>query len=438
MNDIKVSIIMPSLNVVEYIEKAVKSACMQSLSAIEIICIDAGSTDGTWEILNRLADEDPRIILVKSERRSYGYQVNRGMEMARGEYIAILETDDYISDSMYEKLYCAARDGEYEYVKCDYAAYWMQTNGKPYMIHRKVILSEELYDIVICPAEHISLATDDWYLWNGIYKKSFLDKNRIRFSESKGAAFQDIGFLHRTIIGAKKAKYIHGEYYYYCIDREGASSNSKNDLKYIYQEYKMIYESLGHIDEKEKPFFYQRIVKSFVLACRNNVDIDVQKDTQMQYKWFCDILRKGFKEEVISMDRFPRGLNDDLHELMISLDSFIDHKKRKKNEFLKFLGEPGQFSIVIFGCGNYGCIVYQILKRNGYKIYSFMDNNSVIWGYDIDGIRIESPKLAAKYGIDVRYIIANENHADKMEQQLKEIIGTDTVMIFRFTPEFNY
>ncbi|WP_289301770.1 glycosyltransferase [Sporofaciens musculi] len=437
MNDIKVSVIMPSLNVAEYIEKAVRSVCMQSLYEIEIICIDATSTDGTWEILNRLADEDSRIILVKSDRRSYGYQVNCGMEMARGEYIAILETDDYISDGMYEKLYCSAKEGEYEYVKCDYAAYWTQANGKQYMIHKKAILSEELYDKAICPVQHISLATDDWYLWNGIYKKTFLDKNGIHFSESEGAAFQDIGFLHRTIIGAKKARYIHGEYYYYCIEREGASSNSRKDLEYAYQEYKMIYESLGHNDEKEKTFFYQRIAKSFVLACRNNADIDAHKDTQMQYEWFRDILKRGFQEKVISMDRIPQGINDDLYELMISPDSFKAYKKRKKEEFLDFLGEPGHFPIVIFGCGNYGCMAYQILRRNGYKVYSFMDNNSALWGQDIDGTRIESPKLAAKYGISARYLIANENHTDKMEQQIKEIIGADTVMTFRFRPEIN-
>lgn len=338
---------------------------------------------------------------------------------------------------MYEKLYCSAKEGEYEYVKCDYAAYWTQANGKQYMIHKKAILSEELYDKAICPVQHISLATDDWYLWNGIYKKTFLDKNGIHFSESEGAAFQDIGFLHRTIIGAKKARYIHGEYYYYCIEREGASSNSRKDLEYAYQEYKMIYESLGHNDEKEKTFFYQRIAKSFVLACRNNADIDAHKDTQMQYEWFRDILKRGFQEKVISMDRIPQGINDDLYELMISPDSFKAYKKRKKEEFLDFLGEPGHFPIVIFGCGNYGCMAYQILRRNGYKVYSFMDNNSALWGQDIDGTRIESPKLAAKYGISARYLIANENHTDKMEQQIKEIIGADTVMTFRFRPEIN-
>lgn len=436
MNDIKVSVIMPSFNVAGYIEKAVRSACMQSLREIEIICIDAGSMDGSWEILNRLADEDSRIILVKSDRRSYGYQVNWGLELARGEYIAILETDDYISNRMYEKLYCIAKDEEYDYVKCDYAAYWMQDNGKPCIIRRKAILSEELYDKQICPADYISLAIDDWYLWNGIYKKSFLDKIGIRFSESEGAAFQDIGFLYKTMIGAEKARYIHGEYYYYCIDREGASSNSKNDLNYAYQEYRRIYESLGH-DEKERAFFYQRIAKSFVLACRNHAGIDAHKDTRIQYEWFCGILRRGFQEKMISMDRFPQNLSGDLHELIISQDSFKDHRKRKMDEFFEFLGEPGHFPIVVFGCGYYGCMAYQKLRRDGYKVHSFVDNNSDLWGQNINGIRIESPELAVKYRVDTRYLIANDNHADKMEQQIKKIIGTDTVMIFRFTPEMN-
>lgn len=436
MNDIKVSVIMPSLNVAGYIEKAVRSACRQSLREIEIICIDAGSTDGTWEMLNRLADGDSRIRLVKSDRRSYGYQVNCGIEMAKGEYVAILETDDYISHEMYERLYCVAKGEKCEYVKCDYTAYWMQDNGKPYMIHRKAVLSEKLYDKNICPADYINLATDDWYLWNGLYKKSFLNRSGIHFSESEGAAFQDIGFLHKTITEAKKARYIHGEYYYYCIDREGASSNSKNDLKYAYQEYKMIYGHLGD-NEKERTFFYQRLAKSFVLACRNDLDLGSHKDTRIQYEWFCDILRMGFKEKAISMDRLPKDLGGELCELMISPDRFHEHRKRKMDEFFEFLGEPGHFPIVVFGCGNYGCVAYQMLRRNGYKVSSFMDNNSSLWGQDINGIRIESPELAAKYEIGVRYLIANENYADKMEQQIKEIVGVNTLPIFRFTPEIS-
>ena len=78
----KVTIIMPSLNVADYIEECIKSAVFQTLKEIEILCIDAGSTDGTLEILQRYADMDRRIRLINSDRRSYGYQVNLGIRQA--------------------------------------------------------------------------------------------------------------------------------------------------------------------------------------------------------------------------------------------------------------------------------------------------------------------------------------------------------------------
>ena len=71
----KVSVIMPSLNVAPYIEKCIKSVINQSLQDIEIICVDAGSTDGTLEILENYSNKDKRIILVHSPVKSYGFQV---------------------------------------------------------------------------------------------------------------------------------------------------------------------------------------------------------------------------------------------------------------------------------------------------------------------------------------------------------------------------
>lgn len=96
-NKCKVSIIMPSLNVVDYIDECIQSALKQTLSEIEIICVDAGSTDGTWEKLISYADNPEykdHIILLQSEVKSYGYQINLALRQAIGEYIAILETDE--------------------------------------------------------------------------------------------------------------------------------------------------------------------------------------------------------------------------------------------------------------------------------------------------------------------------------------------------------
>ena len=77
-----VSVIMPSLNVGNYIEKCLTSVMNQSLKDIEIICIDAGSTDGTLEIIKKYAELDQRIVVISSEVRSYGYQVNLGISTA--------------------------------------------------------------------------------------------------------------------------------------------------------------------------------------------------------------------------------------------------------------------------------------------------------------------------------------------------------------------
>ena len=96
----KISIIMPSLNVAAYIRECIESVINQTITDIEILCIDAGSTDGTLEILEEYAIKDSRIRLIKSDKKSYGYQINTGIDMAMGEYLGIVETDDCIETDM--------------------------------------------------------------------------------------------------------------------------------------------------------------------------------------------------------------------------------------------------------------------------------------------------------------------------------------------------
>lgn len=132
----KVSIIMPSLNVVEYIDESIQSALNQTICEKEIICIDAGSMDGTWEKLLSYANDNKykKIIkLVHSDIKSYGYQINLGIHNAVGEYIAILETDDYIENWMYEYLYKIARLNDVDYAKADYDAFITCSNNKRFL-----------------------------------------------------------------------------------------------------------------------------------------------------------------------------------------------------------------------------------------------------------------------------------------------------------------
>ena len=240
MNEIAVSIIMPSLNVANYIEECIVSAVNQTLKEIEIICIDAGSTDGTVEIIERYARLDNRIRLVKVEFKSYGAQVNLGIRLSRGRYIAILETDDYIDCDMYENLYIPAIENDCDYVKCNYYAFWTQQDGTRYKQIRRNFSNDKYYSKIIDEPVSKDICIHDLYLWDGIYKKSFLLDNNILFSETQGAAFQDVGFLFQTSILCKRVMYIAQAYYFYCVDREDSSSNSDKGFFYSFNEYNFI------------------------------------------------------------------------------------------------------------------------------------------------------------------------------------------------------
>ena len=170
----KVSIIMPSLNVVDYIELAVCSVIKQTIKEIEIICVDAGSDDGTWEKLEEMSNCDNRITIVRTNIRSYGYQVNLGIRNASGKYIAIVETDDYVQPEMYETLYNIAERNSCDYVKADYKAFWTQKNKQKIFLERKNIDDKMLYSRVLCPKDYPSIGSTDWYIWTGIYSKEFL------------------------------------------------------------------------------------------------------------------------------------------------------------------------------------------------------------------------------------------------------------------------
>lgn len=425
--DVKVSVIMPSLNVKKYIEEAVRSVMGQTLGQIEIICIDAGSTDGTWEILTHLAKQDERIVLRRSEKKSYGYQVNMGMDMARGEYIAVLETDDYVSSKMYECLYQAAVEQDCDYVKGDCLAYWTKENGERFFFTKRNFAQNDLYDKVIQPGNYIRIATEDWYLWTGIYKKEFLKQNQIRLSETSGAAFQDIGFIYKTTVCAKRAVYLKSTNYRYCMDREEASSNSGKGLQYSYQEFSRLLETLPIVEEQNpnaSQCLYCRMAKSFVCSyeeSRKKNAVIGDEERKKYYQWFKEKLTDGKKRNQITSTNIQIGIWRKLEKLLLSEESYLETSRQWEDAIQKKLGKPGEFPVVVFGCGFYGYRAYGWMRECGYTIWAFMDNNNVLWGNRINEKVIEPPEKIAmwqKQGILLKYLVANELHCDEIQDQL--------------------
>lgn len=196
----KLSIIMPSLNVAEYFDECIMSAISQTIQDIEIICVDAGSTDGTLEKIHGYVERTYPGITIKcleSEKRSYGYQVNLGLAAAVGKYVAVLETDDYVEPDMYEELYLLAESYELDYVTADFDRVVTLSDG--YVKRKTVSIFEEespLYNSVHNFSENAYLYANDYNIWKGIYRRSFLEEQDIRFNESPGAAFKEKTLLY--------------------------------------------------------------------------------------------------------------------------------------------------------------------------------------------------------------------------------------------------
>lgn len=237
MERCKISVIMPSLNVENYIEECLQSVCAQTLEEMEIICVDAGSTDGTVSIIKKYASKDFRIRLIHSNKKSYGYQVNIGIQRACGQYIAILETDDYIDADMYASLYEIAESTGCDYVKANFRGYQTTVEGdRLYWDYYVFTEDKNNYDHVLDVAEHMGIIRRDQCVWSGIYRRNFLIENKIKCNESSGAAYQDIGFLQQIFWHANKAYYLNKPFYNYCTDREDSSSNRGDGLRFAYQE----------------------------------------------------------------------------------------------------------------------------------------------------------------------------------------------------------
>ena len=102
----KVSVIIPIYNTEKYLRKCLDSVCNQTLSDIEIICVNDCSTDNSLEILEEYASKDNRIKLIDfKENKGAAVARNAGIDEAKGEYIGFVDSDDFIDLDFYEKLY---------------------------------------------------------------------------------------------------------------------------------------------------------------------------------------------------------------------------------------------------------------------------------------------------------------------------------------------
>ena len=413
---------MPALNVEKYIRPCMESVLGQTEKDLEILVIDAGSTDGTWEILAEYAEQDKRVQVISSERKSYGYQINKGIAMAKGEYVGIVETDVKIEPDMMARLYQEAEKTGADYVKGTAYSFLELPAGQCLQVPIGMAPEEGKERCELCPRETPDLFVKDVYLWTGIYRREFIKK--IKLQETAGAAYQDAGFMFQAYCTAEKAVYLKQGFYWYRQDNLSASSYDKRGFHYFVQEYNYIEQYFDGLGEEWKRVFYRRMLDH----CRRRFQVMAASG----YYWSeaeedMNILRSRLGRAVEEGALSAEGLEEESREkLLLFLKSPYDIYQRYKEEYqrrvehvkqmLKVIGEK---KVVLFGCGAWGRFLHTLLEyRKPGCVAAYCDNQRQLWNTKVQGISVWQPEQARATYPDAVYIITSQKFKKEIEEQL--------------------
>lgn len=249
MKNPKVSILVPICNVERYLRECLNSLVNQTLREIEIICINDGSTDSSLSIIREYERRDTRIVVIDKPNSGYGDSMNKGIELACGEYIGIVESDDFASLNMFETLYTEAVNNDLDVVRSNYYAH--RSGEDPscdYLVENLATCGS--YDKVFHPTDNPRVFMCQPAIWTSIYKKSMLDKEEVRFLPTPGASFQDTAFYFKAFYAAGRVKLLKDGYLHYRIDNANSSVKNQNKLFCVCDEYAEVWDYAKRDHEK--------------------------------------------------------------------------------------------------------------------------------------------------------------------------------------------
>ena len=214
--------------------ECLSSLVEQTLKEIEIICINDGSTDDSLKIIKSFAKKDKRIVIIDKKNSGYGKSMNMGLDKATGEYVGIVESDDFVAQDAFEKMYKNAKANDVDVVKANFHKYMTEKGGSVGV--SKLFLESEVGK-VIDPREHRHIFYQQPSIWSAIYRRSFLNNNKIRFLPSAGASYQDAGFNFKVFAMAKKVFFMNEAFLYYRQDNPNSSVKSAGKIYAVKDEY---------------------------------------------------------------------------------------------------------------------------------------------------------------------------------------------------------
>lgn len=349
----KISVVVPVYNVEKYLKECIDSIINQTLEDIEIICVNDGSTDSSLDILNDYAKKDSRIIVINKSNSGYGHTMNMGLNAATGEYIGIIESDDFADKNMFEDLYKLAKEYDADIVKGDWYNYWSKNK---FARKNNRISSAKALKLTNSKQDK-SLLRINPSVWSAIYKKKFLNKYNIRFLETPGASYQDLAFSFKVFALAEKLILTDKAYLYYRQDNMNSSVKSKTKVYCVCDEYEEIDRFLEEYPDLKFEFKVQEEINRYNGYVSSVLRIDDSVKPEF-VKVFSDHFKEEYNTGLLGNEFFKKINKNEFMTLINNPEKYIKvlksiEKRRKFNQFRKNIlsihFRNGKLNLTLFG-----------------------------------------------------------------------------------------
>lgn len=380
---VKVSIIMPIYNAAEYLSTALDSLLGQTLKEIEIICVDDGSTDDSERIVSSYQERDARIILLKQKNSYAGVARNHGMSIAKGKYLAFLDSDDYFKPEMLEKAYRNAEQqnadivifgGMYFTDDIENATY------QPGLLREDRIPDGIGFDNVEKIEDLMTITTPA--PWNKLFLHTFVKKYGLKFQPYKRA--NDVYFVEMAIACADRIGIVREGLIYYRIGNSKSLQGTNSETPGLFAA------AFTSVQEKLKELgLYEKVKKSFQNLCLDNCIYNLEgiTDATAFENLYMDLKRHIFKDLQIT-ESCPKDFYDrygyEWYLYIIShspieywMDRYDKLWKSKSKEYLFPYQMVHQGSrIILYGGGRVGKVFYRQIKKSAYcHLMLWVDRN---------------------------------------------------------------
>lgn len=410
----KVSVLVPVYNVGKYLGECLQSLCGQSMKDIEMVCVDDGSTDDSGRILDDYAGMDSRIKVIHKENTGYGNSMNVALEHAGGDFIAILESDDFAEPYMLERLYKAAVENQADIVKGEY--YRHSFKGDEYSGR----LKDFPLGTAFLPKDRPDVIEFADTIWTCLYRRQFLDECGIRFHETPGASFQDISFAIQGWLNARKICFIPDALVHYRIDNMDSSMHNPDKVFCVFDEYEwlewLFAGKWGRFKELEKYFVamkyrdylnhYYRVSSRYQYALLVRLAQSLKLDREKNR-----LCETAFKPNIFEqLARIQNDMNGFFKSTAKKHDDFSLNGCKFENDdlyrrgFIECIREYPQ--VVVYGAGKVGRWLAMKLYEKNVGVYCFAVTRKNDEGDECMGIPVRELSELGGIAEDCAVIIA--------------------------------